>query len=81
MIVETGSIKLTDKLSEWLEKNDWSQRKLAKALKVNESLISFWLDKDNPRKPSWRQLTKLCLLTGLDIGELMTFDRSIINKG
>ncbi|HEY9874599.1 MAG TPA: helix-turn-helix transcriptional regulator [Candidatus Obscuribacterales bacterium] len=77
MIVEKGAFRLTEKLRQWLELKGWTQRELATELKVDESLISMWLDKDNPRHPSWQQLKKVCLLTGLDISELMTFDRNI----
>lgn len=77
MIVESGAIKLTDKLKQWLELKGWTQKKLAEELKVDETAVSFWLDKDNPRHPTWQQLRKLCLITGLDIGDLMTFDRNI----
>lgn len=80
MIVEIGSIRLTDKLRDWLELKEWTQKRLAAALKVDESTVSHWFDKENPRHPTWKQLIKLCVLTGLDIGDLMTFD-STITKG
>jgi transcriptional regulator with XRE-family HTH domain len=77
MIVETGAIKLTDKLRQWLEIKGWTQRQLSEELRIDETLISLWFDKTSPRRPTWQQLKKVCLLTGLDIGDLMTFDRNI----
>lgn len=80
MIVEKGSFKLTEKLTQWLALKGWTQRQLASELRIDESLVSLWLDQENPRHPSWQQLKKICLLTGLDISDLMTFDRDIQNQ-
>ena len=77
MIIENGAFKITDKLKQWLELKEWDQRKLADELKFDESLISQWLSEDKPKKPSWQALRKLCLLTGLDVSELITFDRNL----
>lgn len=77
MIIEKGAFKFTEKLRQWLELKNWTQRQLAEEIRVDESLVSQWLDGTNPRHPSWQSLKKLCLLTGLDIADLMTFDRNI----
>jgi len=77
MLVEKGAFKITDKVKKWLDLKSWTQRRLAEELGCDESLISQWFDEKNPKKPSWQSLRKLCLLTGLDISELLTFDRGM----
>jgi len=71
-----GAFRLTEKLNEWLRIKDWTQRQLAEALGCHETEISQWFTK-KPKHPSWQILRKICLLTGLDISELLTFDRNI----
>lgn len=77
MIVEAGAIKITEKLTQWLELKGWTQSELAEQLNIEKSVISMWLDKESPRHPTWLQLRRLCSLTGLDIGDLLTYDRNI----
>lgn len=72
-----GAFRITEKLTKWLELKNWTQRQLAEELGCDDSLISQWVHKDKPKHPSWQMLRKLCLLTGLDISELLTFDRDI----
>lgn len=71
-----GAFRITEKLKEWLSLKEWTQRKLAEELGCDESLVSQWMNKENPKHPSWQMLRKLCMLTGLD-SELLTFDRDI----
>lgn len=80
MIVEAGSIRLTEKLKMWLQVKGWTQRDLASALNCDESLVSQWLDRRSEKHPSWKKLKEICAMTGLDIGDLMTFDRGITTK-
>lgn len=72
-----GAFRITEKLSGWLDLKNWTKTKLAEELGCDESLISQWMNKDKPKHPSWQMLRKLCELTGLDISELLTFDRDI----
>lgn len=77
MIIETGAIKLTNKLDQWLELKGWTQRKLAEEIDCDDSLVSQWFNYKNPKPISNHYLKKLCLLTGLDVGDLLTFDREL----
>jgi transcriptional regulator with XRE-family HTH domain len=79
-----GAFRITDKLTKWIELKNWTQTQLAEALSCDNSEISQWCvgktdpkDLKNLKHPSWQLLRKLCLLTGLDISELLTFDRNI----
>lgn len=72
-----GAFRITEKLTKWTELKGWTQRQLAEALGCDEATVSRWYDKKNPEHPSWQMLRKICLLTGLDISELLTFDRTI----
>jgi transcriptional regulator with XRE-family HTH domain len=72
-----GAFRITKKLTLWLELKGWTQRQFAEALGCDETAVSHWLDEKKPEHPSWQMLRKICLLTGLDISELLTFDRSI----
>ena len=69
-----GAFKVTDKLKTWCDIKGWSQRRLAEELNCDESLISQWFS--GKKHPSWQMLKKLCWLTGLDVSELVTFDRT-----
>lgn len=80
-VIEAGDFRLTEKLNQWLQLKGWDQRKLAAELGCDESLVSQWQANKNPKKPSWQSLRKLCLLTGLDVGDLLTFDRSMEKDG
>jgi len=77
MLVEKGAFKFTDKLKKWLDLKGWTQRELAKEIDCDESLVSQWFNEKNPKTVSRNYLRKLCLLTGLDVGELITFDRDL----
>lgn len=91
MVTITGDFRLKpspdnpDKtvLENWLDlKNPkWTQRRLAEEIGRDESTISKWFADKNPQHPSWNELILLCLLTGLDVGDLITFDRNLNNKG
>lgn len=70
-----GAFKVTEKLLQWSELKGWTQRQLAEALNYDEAAVSRWFDKESPEHPSWQMMKKLCLLTGLNIGDLLTFDR------
>lgn len=78
-----GAFRITEKLTQWLQLKSWDQKQLADALKCDESEISQWCvgkKKDeikNLKHPSWQLLRKLCELTGLDVSEVLTFDRSL----
>jgi len=80
-----GAFKVTDKLEQWMKLKGWNQRQLAKELDYDEAAIARWLPKKKedeektkiPEHPSWQMLRKLCILTGLDIGDLLTFDKDI----
>lgn len=70
-----GALRLTPKLKIWLELKGWDQRDLAIELGCDESLISQWYRANNPKQISSAHLKKLCRLTGLNVGDLMTYDR------
>ena len=76
-----GAFRVTEKLTKWQELKGWTNRELAEALGCDDSEISQWCvgktDVKNLKHPSWQMLRKICLLTGLDVSELLTFDRSI----
>lgn len=72
-----GAFRITEKLARWLELKNWTQQQLAEELGCDSSLISQWMHEEKPKHPSWQMLRKLCLLTGLDISELLTLDRDI----
>lgn len=72
-----GAFRITEKLKGWIDLKGWSIEQLAAELGCDGSLISQWMRRDKPKHPSWQMLRKLCLLTGLDISELLTFDRDI----
>lgn len=79
-----GAFRITEKLNGWLELKGWTQRQLAEALGCDESEISQWRvgkteakDLKSLKHPSWQMLRKLCVLTGLNISELLTLDRDI----
>lgn len=76
-VIEKGAFRLTPKLKQWLDLKGWTQRELAKEIGCDESLISQWYQEKKPKKVSPHYMRKLCLLTGLDVGDLETFDRDI----
>jgi transcriptional regulator with XRE-family HTH domain len=65
-------------LSVWLTKKNWEQQDLAKALNCDESLISKW--RSGEKHPSWQKLARLCDMTGLDIGDLLKFEKNYTAK-
>jgi len=73
----TGAIKVKEKILEWMRLKDWTQKQLAEALECHESEIASWFSEKNPRHPSWQMLRKICLVTGFDVSEIVTFDRNI----
>lgn len=76
-IIVKGAFRLTEKLNLWLELKGWSQRDLAREIGCDESLISQWSHTRHPKAISSSYLRKLCLVTGLDVGDLITFDRNL----
>lgn len=79
MLTAVGAIVLTPKLSQWLELKGWEQKDLAQEIGEDRTLVSMWFN--GKRTPTDRQKMKLCLITGLDIGDLFTFDRTLKNEG
>ncbi len=76
----TGAIKVREKILEWAKLKEWTQSQLAEALGSHDSEIANWFSDKNPRHPSWQMLRKICLLTGFDIGDILTFDRNIAQE-
>lgn len=76
-VIVKGAFRLTVKLDQWLKLKGWSQRELAVQINCDESLISQWNQGSNPKQISWTFLKKLCLVTGLDVGDLIEFDRNV----
>lgn len=72
-----GAFRITDKLNSWLHLKGWGAKELADELNCSISLVCHWTNKEKPRHPSWQMLRRLCLLTGLDVSQLLTFDRDI----
>lgn len=71
-----GAFKVTEKLKKWLELKGWTQRQFADELGCDESVVSRFMDPNTPAHPSWQMLRKLCIMTGLGIGEILAFDRN-----
>ncbi len=69
-----GAFRVTSNLKQWCAIKNWSQEKLAKELQCDKSLISQWFS--GKRHPSWQMLGKLCWMTGLDVSDLITFDKT-----
>ena len=65
--------KTTQKLKQWMKIKGWTQRRLAKEMGYHETDLSVVLNGHKP--PSWAMLKKLCLLTGLDVGDIITYQR------
>lgn len=68
-----GAFKTKNTLQEWLKIKGWTQRDLAAEIPCDETLISLILT--GSRHPSWQMLRRLCFLTGLDVGDIIYFDR------
>jgi DNA-binding Xre family transcriptional regulator len=69
-----GAFKLTDKIQQWLNIKGWTQREFSKELGVDESYISQIFSGE--KHLSWQMLRKFCTLTGLDVGDIIYFDRN-----
>lgn len=69
-------IKLTQKLKDWLKLYGWTQKQLADYLDVDESLVSRWFA--GTRLIDMQSISKLCILTRLSVGELVSNDGSLI---
>lgn len=80
-VVEKGAFRITAKLQQWLDLKGWDQQRLAREINCDPSLISQWKKENKPKFVTRPYLRKLCLLTGLDVGDLITFDRNIEQEG
>ncbi len=76
MAVSNGAFRVGPKLKEWMQSKHLDQRRLAEELKLSDSLVSCWFTKKPCKHPSWQTLKKLCLMTGLEVGRLLIFDRN-----
>ncbi len=73
-----GAFRLNkENLKRWMDIKEWDQSRLAEELKCDPAQVSRWFSDSSPEHPSWQMLRKICWLTGLDISELITFDRTI----
>lgn len=73
-----GDIRVKEEaLMGWAQIKGLNQQGLAKVLGCDDSEVSAWFSKKNPRVPSRQMQRKICFLTGFDIGDFLTFDRSI----
>lgn len=70
-------IKVTNKIDQWLTLKGWTRRELAKHLGMSEVMISVILS--DKQKPTWRFIESVCELTGLDIGDIVRYER--VKKG
>jgi len=77
--LEKGLVRIREKLDEWLKMKNWTHRQLSRELNCDESLVSQWHAK-NPKEVSMRKIKAICRLTGLDVGEVVTFDRTIKSR-
>lgn len=68
-------IRATDKLKKWLDLKEMSQRDLANQMNVKESFLSQILS--GTKHPSFQMLRKIYLITGLNIGDVIEFTRTI----
>lgn len=67
------------KIKSWLSLKGWSQRDFAGALKCDESMVSRWLTPGDPQCPSDIYKERICILTGLDISDILCIDRKKVN--
>ena len=74
-----GRFRLTDKLQRWLDLKGWSRKKFAAELNTHESTLSEIFS--GKRQFTWNMLAKICDLTGLDVGDIVYFDRTGDNGG
>ena len=74
MAISNGAFKVSPQLKEWMKSKRCDQRRLAEALKLDETLICQWFTQKPCKHPSWQTLKKLCLMTGFEVGDLLIFD-------
>lgn len=78
MTAVLGRFEITEKLKEWLRLKEWTNKKFAEELRpflsyVDETLVSRWLSSE--RIPTQSQQAAICWVTGLDVGDYITFKR------
>jgi len=74
MAISNGAFRVSPQLKRWMKSKHLDQRRLAEELKLSDSLVSCWFTQKPCKHPSWQTLKKLCLMTGLKVGELLVFD-------